>query len=78
MKRLLFLLIFLVEGAVQRAEDITVGKFFQSIGLKVTLTDIDVLKSCTGTLTTKVNGAQDPNFLQYSVRDGDVIELVYG
>ena len=67
-----------VEGAVSRAEDITVGKFFQSIGLGVTATDIDVLKSCTGTLTAKVNGVEDANFLDYSVRDGDVIEIMYG
>lgn len=90
-----------VEGAVQRPEDITVGRFFRNIGLDVTATSVSEYgktKSCdtsrtegsaapenatrslgdSGKLTAYVNGEETPDFLDHSIRDGDVIQLMYG
>ncbi|MBI4144795.1 hypothetical protein HY493_01155 [Candidatus Woesearchaeota archaeon] len=72
-----------VEGVVQRPEDITVGRFFRSIGMDVTSESVGEYGktlSCggSGQLTAYVNGEEDPDFLDHSVRDGDVIQLMFG
>ncbi len=72
-----------IEGAVSRAEDISIGNFFTAIGHKLSSNSFDDYTNendrCGGdnSVVLLVNGEENPEFENYILKDGDVIEVRY-
>ena len=73
-----------VEGIVSTPSQITLGLFFDNIGVKFSQTEIMDKKNgdtCpngkTGELTMTVNGIPNTEFRDYLVKDGDAIQIKF-
>jgi hypothetical protein len=63
---------------IVRASDIKLSKFFEV--WEKTFTSSCIFESCSGTdgtLKFRVNGQDNPDFGNYSMRDGDKIEVIF-
>ncbi len=72
-----------IEGLVSRAGDIAVGNFFRGIGHRFSSSGFDDYTNendkCGGDnkIVMLVNGEENPEFENYVLKDGDVIEVRY-
>ena len=72
-----------IEGTVAGPEQITLGGFFDKIGVKFSSTEImgrkngDICNGVPGTVQLFVNGSLNAEFRDYVVRDKDKIQIMF-
>ena len=72
-----------IEGTVAGPEQITLGGFFDNIGVKFSSTEImdkkngDICNGNPGTVQLLINGSQNTEFRDYVVRDKDKIQIMF-
>lgn len=72
-----------IEGVVGNANEITLGKFMQAIGVSFTNDQFfgkkngDACNGVPGKVTLLVNGKQEASLSDYSVKDGDQYQIKF-
>ena len=72
-----------IEGQVYKEEDIKLSNYFKVISVELTnerfagYKNGDKCNDKEGSLTIKINNKENKEFLNHTIRDGDIIEIVF-